>query len=897
MRRSLWLLIAVVVVVLLAAGGGAWWYFSVPHTAEAQFAVAEKMEKDLRAQSLTKSAKELQPQIDATVEEYSKVWTKYGKGTVNPAGTGTAPAEAPQPIVQAEALKRVAKIHEEVEKNNPKTLADLQQLEKDYPDESNAGYALQEEARLICDAAKDLKADHRDEADAKYKEAIAKLEAHRKSFEKGKDAAKALMEIGRIWMDGIEEPPIHAIDTFKQVLKDYPHSEFEPEAIYRLAKMYEKIKEFKIALDMYTKLLEEYPKCKWAADATYARGRLLAEQMDKHDEAAQEFEKMAQDFPDDPRAPDAGQRARDEKSAAAEDQGKKYGQSRYGGNVPLDTTTDKPLPPAEMLKQFAAQKLDAQNYDLKVTVEPQEHQITVTGTLQLVNRGEDKKNLLLMLGPGLRITGMTVDWSVAHTQHSGQTLLVVLPSVLKNGATTTLGFTYTGRYADASAMWSQAAGRSGTAPATAPASPAPTSAPQFRYDPQMALGEYGYGLSGASWYPVTVIGDVFDAHVTFNTPANVEAVANGALVSRRKSTVEGTPGRFEFQTRSPVYGLYFAYGPYIVQDKQVGDIHFYTYFQKEHAAKHDAYVEVANRILSFYGSKFAPFPYEKMAIVESPLPPFLGGVGPASIMFLQQSMVDHPEVPETLLAHELAHQWFGNLIPINLIDPGYNQWLSEGFATYCDALYTEFKDGPQAFALHIEKYQQSFFQLSMTAKPPSIRDTMPNSRLYRPIVYEKGALVLHMLRKVMGDEKFFQLLRQYVESYRNQTSTVDDFRRLANAVNGSDLSWFFAQWYDRSVYAHWKVDAVVTRDGSGASTKVTISQPDDLVTMPADMTLLGAGGEKQVIRGVLLDKKENTVEAKTPFVPVKVIVDEGNWVLKRPGADNIWPAEKASAIQ
>ena len=74
-----------------------------------------------------------------------------------------------------------------------------------------------------------------------------------------------------------------------------------------------------------------------------------------------------------------------------------------------------------------------------------------------------------------------------------------------------------------------------------------------------------------------------------------------------------------------------------------------------------------------------------------------------------------------------------------------------------------------------------------------------------------------------------------------------------------------------------------------------ITQPDDLVKMPADMTLIGAKDERQVVKDVMLDKKENVVEAKTPFVPVKVIVDEDHWVLRRPGSDNIWPAEKPAA--
>jgi tetratricopeptide (TPR) repeat protein len=905
MRKMLW--VGVIAVLAIAVGVGVVWYVETPHTAAAQLAAAEKLEKEVRAEGAVKTVAELEPKIEKTVGEYQKVWTTFGKIPKDRA--------AAKPWPQVEAAKRIAKIHEEVEKDVRKALGDLEQLARDYAgEEDTEGYALLEQARLIRKQADDLKAEKKGEAEGRYKEALAKLEEFRKKFEKSPDAVKALMEIGRIWQDGIEEPPIHALETFEKVLKDYPHSTYEPEAIYRLAEQYEKIKEFTKAMDLYQRLLQEYPKCEFAADATLKHARLLAEEFDRHEEAAKEFEKFAQNYPEDPRAGGAAGDARSEKEAAAEDEGKKYGQARYGGRVPLDTSDDKPLPSEQMLKQFIAEKLDAETYDLNVALAPAEHRLTVNGTLKLTNRGEAKKELLLMLGAGMEVAKWTVDGAEAQTAHSGETLKVVLPTELAKDAETTLGFTYSGQYADAAMMKDYRPGPGGgnrgaqpgtTKPASAPSpaaatstdsAPATSTAPtttreKLTINPQLAMGDYGYGLSGAAWYPITIVGDVFDAHVTFTAPANVEAVSNGAVVARAKAMEAGKEGRFEFQTHNPVFGLYFAYGPYVVQDKQVGDIHFYTYFRPEHAGKHEGYVEVTNRILSFYASKYAPFPFEKMAVIEAPLPPFLGGVGPASLMFLQESMVDHPEVPETLLAHELAHQWFGNLIPINLTDPGYNQWLSEGFATYSDALYTEFKDGPKAFGLHIEKYQQLYFQLSLTAKPTAIRDTRgPMQRLYRPVVYEKGALVLHMLRKVMGDEKFFELMRRYVEEYRNKATNVDDFRKLATTVNGSDLSWFFAEWYDRTVYAHWTVNAAVTPDGAGgASTKVTVMQPDDLVTMPADVTLIGEKGDRVVVKDVMLDKKETVVEAKSPFVPVKVVVDEDNWVLKRPGEDNMWP--------
>jgi aminopeptidase N len=419
------------------------------------------------------------------------------------------------------------------------------------------------------------------------------------------------------------------------------------------------------------------------------------------------------------------------------------------------------------------------------------------------------------------------------------------------------------------------------------------------FDPQMGLGEFGYGLSGAAWYPVTIMGDVFKAHMVIRTPANMEAVSNGAVVKREKSTEAGTKGRFEFDTKKPVMGLYFAYGPYVVQESQVGPIHYYTYFRESNASKHDAYIKVTDRILSFYSSKYAPFPYEKMAMVEVPLPPFLGGVGPASLMFLHERMVAHKDVPENLLAHELAHQWFGNLVPINMIDERYNQWLSEGFATYSDALFTEHTEGHEALVHHMQRYGQLFFQFFMMAPrgQGAIRTTYPSSALYRPVIYEKGALVLHMLRKVMGDEKFFKLMRDYVEQYKFKATTLDDFRRLASSVYGEDLSWFFSEWIDQTVFAHWTVNVEVPEkpEAGGYKVKISINQPDDLVKMPADITLHGAGGETKVIANVMLDKKEQVVEDVCAFKPVKVVVDEDFWVLRHPGSDNIWPKETEKA--
>jgi len=879
-------LVAVALVVgILAAMVGVVWYVSVPHTAPAQLDLAEKLEKVVRADATVKTLEQVRPALDQVLQEFHKV-AAYGRADKT-----------------LEALQHSAKLQEEVAHDDAAALKTLDEIVKLFPQEESAGPALLDQARLIRKDADDLKAGKPADAVARYKDALDKIADYLHKFPAGKRADAALMEKGRIWQDGLGDPLINAIETFEKVRKDYPTSDFMDEALYRLGKLYQAAKEYERALACYGDLTEKYPKSPWAEKALLEKGKILAHMLDKQKEAAKEFEDFQKKYPDSPLRGEAQAEEQSARKAQAGADRDKYGKSRYGGSVPYDTTGDKPIPPAAMFKIFAEQKLHAEKYDLHMTIEPAEHRLSITGTLRLINRGATKKELLLMLSPAMDVKTCTIDGVPVKQELVGQKWKITPATPVEKDAALTLGFAYSGHMAGP--VPTLPGHPKKAAAATAPGKfefeiekymAKETKAREGHYyaDPQLTVGEDGYGLSGGAWYPITIIGDIFAADLTIKTPAGLEAVANGALDKR-----DPDHGEFAFHTQHPVFGLYFAYGPYVVREERVGTIKYYTYLKASNAAKSAAYVKVASSILNFYSEKFVPFPYEKLAIVEVPLPPFLGGVGPASLMFLHENMVAQKDPPEFLLAHELAHQWFGNLIPINMVDPRYNQWLSEGFATYCDALYEEKGAGPSAMARHMQKYGQLFFQMALLYPrgQQAIRNCYPSSPLYRPVVYEKGALVLHALRKVLGEEKFFAVLRQYISTYHDQLANVDDFRHLAAGVSGQDLSWFFAEWIDRAVYAHWTFADVQIVPGAkpADSFKVTLDlrQPDDLVDMPVDITYLGEKKEQRYVKeNVRLDKIEQKVEAAVPFKPVKVIIDEEYWVLHAPQPDNIWPAEK-----
>jgi TolA-binding protein len=919
---------------LLAGGGGALWYFNVPHSAAEQLALAEKQEADLRTAALTQAADVIKPQSDRVLESYRRVaaWKDADK-------TETS-------------LEKIEGIEEEILKQPDDARATLDEIIKAYPDEPHAGNALLKQGKILRAQADSQKADHNTAAPATYRAALEPLKQYLSRFPTGPQGDKALIEQGRIWQDGIGDPLANAIAIYQNFLKTYDASEYVPEALYRLAQLMQLAGETKSAMELYGQILEKYPKSAFADKALFERGKLLAADK-KSDAAAKDFDKLAQDFPDSPLKGQAQGEAREAKQQAAQQKGEKYTKGRYG-SIPYDTTADKPLPPSGMFKIFAAEKLDAQTYDLNLAFTPSEHRLSVKGTLALINRGSEKTQLLLMLGNAMHVTKCTIDGTAATNRLRGVQWEIDLPKPLPTGASTLIAFEYTGQMApphptmgtapedlpgsslaprgeppttqpgatpttapapeDAPAA-TQSAQSSAIAPSTAAATqpdaetaataPAPDHLP---YDPQLALGDYGYGLSGGNFYPITIIGDLFNCTVHATVPAGMEFVCSGKLVDRHPGT-DGHPGTFDFATTRPIFGLYFAYGNYVMNEKTIDGVPYYTYLKPAEADKTDAYIDTASAILNFYAQRYTKFPYEKLALVEVPLPPFLGGVGPASLMFLHQNMVRQHDTPEFLLAHELAHQWFGNLIPINLADPGYNQWLSEGFATYSDALYEERNAGPAALARHMEKYAQLYFEtarnFSRAAKLP-IRDTFQDSPLYRPMIYEKGATVLHALRKLVGDDKFFTIMRRYVTEYQDKPTTVDDFRHLAAQVAGRDLSTFFAEWLDRPGAAHWQIQTVTfdpatppANASAATPTKVTlhIIQPDDLIVMPADITYHGAAGQEFVQKDVDLNAIDQDVTAAVPFRPTKIVIDEEHWILHDPGDDNVWTVDKPAPGQ
>jgi aminopeptidase N len=245
-----------------------------------------------------------------------------------------------------------------------------------------------------------------------------------------------------------------------------------------------------------------------------------------------------------------------------------------------------------------------------------------------------------------------------------------------------------------------------------------------------------------------------------------------------------------------------------------------------------------------------------------------------------QTMTSTITFNEDVIAHELAHQWFGDLITCA---SWQHLWLNEGFATYSEALYREARYGISEYWKLMDARMSSAFNAQGTlfvADTSSVASLFAVSR-----VYAKGASVLHMLRRVVGDTTFFRALRAYATDprFRYANATTEDFQRTCERVSGRDLSWFFSQWVYGEGYPRYFVRWSSSTEGSSSRVtlriqqKATTSNPLSFV-MPIDCRVSNATRDTTFV--IWNDRIDQEIVIQAGFVPTKVELDPDRWILR-----------------
>lgn len=237
-------------------------------------------------------------------------------------------------------------------------------------------------------------------------------------------------------------------------------------------------------------------------------------------------------------------------------------------------------------------------------------------------------------------------------------------------------------------------------------------------------------------------------------------------------------------------------------------------------------------MVAYYSDLIAPFPYHKLAHVQSST--LYGGMENVTAIFYPQEALAEGENIELTVAHETAHQWFGDAVT----ESDWNHlWLSEGFASYFAAMFFEEADGVARFREIMADYRSSYLGSNTTGIAIVGREQENLLNLLNANNYHKGAWVLHMLRIRLGDEAFFEGIRRYYRTFKHSTALTDDLRRSLEVVSGEELSGFFDRWVFRPGHPQIALEWSWDEEARAADVRIAQVQPERWSTFEAPLVL------------------------------------------------------------
>jgi aminopeptidase N len=285
-------------------------------------------------------------------------------------------------------------------------------------------------------------------------------------------------------------------------------------------------------------------------------------------------------------------------------------------------------------------------------------------------------------------------------------------------------------------------------------------------------------------------------------PGRYSIVANGICIGKSDAGNGRQTTHWSEPEPLPVKVMAFGAAPFsIAYAGIVNGIPVTTWVFPQNGAEGFSDYAVAVKPLQYFMDLIGAYPYEKLANVQSKT--IYGGMENASCIFYSENSVTGKGKAEPLMAHEIAHQWFGDCVTEA---DWHHIWLSEGFATYLTSMYIESAYGEEKFRTAMASARERVIDYSLKNDKPVI-DTTVNKlmTLLNVNSYQKGAWVLHMLRNETGDSIFINGIRLYYKRFHNLNALTDDFMKVMEEVSGRDLTSFFKQWLRTSGQPELKI--------------------------------------------------------------------------------------------
>jgi len=336
-------------------------------------------------------------------------------------------------------------------------------------------------------------------------------------------------------------------------------------------------------------------------------------------------------------------------------------------------------------------------------------------------------------------------------------------------------------------------------------------------------------------------------------PDHYQVIGNGRLAERSSTGDGNTMTHWQSTAAIPTKIMVIGIARFAVQlVANVDGIPLHTWVYPEDRSKGFRDFAVAEPMLRYFIDNIGEYPYAKLANVQSTTR--YGGMENASAIFYDERAVTGNRTNEDVVAHEVAHQWFGNSATEG---DWHHIWLSEGFANYFANLYYEHAYGRASMNARLREEREIVLRYFKERPDSPVIDLSITDldRLLNTNVYEKGGWVLHMLRGEIGTENFWVGIRSYYAKFRNGNATTDDFQFEMEQASGRDLTQFFRQWIYETGHPEIEVEWQVRDDGM-VHVQVQQKQEESFVFL-LDIGVTLATGESRVERVSVTDRDQS----------------------------------------
>ena len=390
-----------------------------------------------------------------------------------------------------------------------------------------------------------------------------------------------------------------------------------------------------------------------------------------------------------------------------------------------------------------------------------------------------------------------------------------------------------------------------------------------------------------AWYPRPALDDHATATLRFDVPVGLSVVTGGERTSAR---VVGDRTIVEYRLNQPGKYITAAVGRFFeAGEREVTGLRLRAFGMTRTKDEAASQLERASAILAFFNERFGPCPYPDLNLlfVEGPTP---GGHAPPGMVLLQRrppllrrtlrdDPASFPDEPDFFLAHELAHQWWGQAVS----GANYHErWLSEGVAQYAAALWVRESRGEGAFKGVLERFSR--WALRYEGEAPiqlgyRVGHLEGDAQAFRAVVYDKAAYVLHMLSGLVGEDAFGRGLRAYQEAHRFSKAGTDDLREALESVSGKDLGPYFREWIFGTATARLSYKTQVESAGAGYRVVLVVRASGLPGPVPVEVRL--KGGASVASHVVQVAPGETLVSLEAAFRPGTVELNGNRGLLAR----------------